>query len=121
MSKIDLTSIDDIHMTDKLLGIWLESFRQTTGKFPDAILITVEQAKKFFLNANEIMTNYKGVPLELQKNADQVGTVLMTIDGILKGMHTTTVKDAAEVYRLLENMKDKIKSDQGATTNVQAS
>jgi hypothetical protein len=121
MSKIDLTAVDDIHMTDKLLSAWLEVFRQATGKFPDAILVTLDQAKKFFLNANEIMTNYKGVPLELQKNADQTSTVIMTIDGILKGMHQTAVTDAASVYRLLENMKEKIKSDQGVTPNVQTS
>lgn len=121
MSKIDLTSIDDIHLTDKLLGIWLEVFRQAAGKFPEAILITLEQAKKFFLSANEIMTNYKGVPLEIQKNADQTSTITMTIDGILRGMHQTAVSDVAGVYRLLENMKDKIKDGQGGQPNVQIS
>lgn len=116
MSKIDLTSFEDVHMTDKLLGLWLEIFRQSTGKFPESIVVTIDQAKKYFFSAGEMMTNYKGVPLEIQRKADELATVLKTIDGILTGMHTAAVKDSADVYRLLESMKLKLK---GAPTNEQ--
>lgn len=118
MSSIDMTSVGDEHMTDKLLSGWLELFRQTTGKFPDAIIITLEQGKKWFLNANEIMSNYKGVPLEIQQKADQTDMIVRTINAVLTGMHTTAVKDTAEVYRLLENMKEKITNKQGEQPNV---
>ena len=111
MSKIDLTSIEDNHMTEKLVNAWLEFFRTNTGKFPDALLVTQEQAKKFFYAAGEVFTNYKGVPIEVQKKADEVPTILKTIDSILTGMHTSAVKDASDVYRLLEQMKVKIKGE----------
>lgn len=111
MSKLDLTSIDDKHMTNSLLDQWLEVFRRTTGNFPEAILITLEQGKKFFLNANEVSTNYKGVPLELQKSADETVTIIKSINAIMSGMHTAAVKDASDVYRLLEAMKAKVNGD----------
>ena len=113
MSKIDLSSIDEVHMTDSLLSQWLEIFRRTTGKFPDAIIVTLDQAKKFFLNANEIMTDYKGVPLEIQKNADERATVIKTINAVMTGMHNTASRDVSEVYRLLEGMKAKMSDNKG--------
>lgn len=108
MSKLDLTTFEDTHMTDKLVSGLVEIFRQATGKFPESLKITEEQGKKFFLNANEIADNFKGIPLEIEREADHAGVVLKTIDNILKIMHTTAVKDVAEVYRALEQFKEKV-------------
>lgn len=117
MSKLNLTDIDDQHMSDALLSQWLEMFRRTTGNFPTAILVTLEQGKKFFLNANQIMDSYKGVPIEVQQSADMRETVIKTINAVMTGMHTAAVKDAAEVYRMLESMKLKVSGESNEQTN----
>lgn len=114
MSKIDISSVDDIHMQNDLLSEWLETFRKLTGNFPESIVVTEDQVKKYFLNAGEMATNFKGVPLEIKRLADKTETIVNTIETMLRTMHTNGVKDVHEVYRVLENLKGKIKGD----TNV---
>lgn len=113
MSKLDLTQFEDKHLTNPLLSAYLQLFKTTTGVFPEAIIITKEQGNKFFLNANEIASNYMGVPLELDKKTNEKATIVKTINGILSGMHNSQATEVAAVYRLLENMKAKFIGESG--------
>jgi hypothetical protein len=85
----------------------MDAFREVTGQFPVAFLVTKEQVEKFFFQAGEQLTNFRGIPLEIEKSASENSTVVKTINGVLNGMHTAEVKEVAQVYSLLERMKAK--------------
>lgn len=108
MSKLDLTSFSDADLYEPFLSELTEFYRQKKNQFPEAIILSEGQAKKFFFANNELMTNYKGIPIELEKKTDERATVIKTIGGILSGMHKSNVKEVYEVYKLLEEMKIKI-------------
>lgn len=111
MSKLDVTFFDDNHMKPEMLTALVEAFYAQTSKFPEALLITKEQAEKFFYQAGQLLNNFKGVPIEIEKDVTELQTKLKTINSVLVGMHKNSVRDVAEVYRLLEKLKEKLQGN----------
>ena len=57
MSKLSLMGLDDKDMTPTVWTALVEAFRTVcNGRFPEALLVTEEQAKTFFFANNEIMS-----------------------------------------------------------------
>lgn len=108
-SLISLCDLDDRDLTGMdLLVALIDVFKLKTNRMPDALIITEEQAKKFFMANGQIMPDFRGIPLFLEKKSDQVATVISTINSILEGMHLKRVKDVADVYANLEDMKVRV-------------
>jgi hypothetical protein len=106
MSKLNLTEVEDKDLVPNVISALVDGFRTQTQRFPEALIITAAQAKAHFLANNEPMTNFRGIPLELEKLADEKTTIIKTISGILNGMHIKRVKEVADVYAMLEDMKE---------------
>jgi hypothetical protein len=118
MSSINLCDIDDNDLSTPLLASALiDSFKAARARFPESIIVTEAQAKKFFFANNEVMSNFKGIPLQLDQKGSDRAAILNTITGVLSGMHIARVKDVAEVYSMLETMKLKFTEKK---TDVQA-
>jgi hypothetical protein len=111
MSKLNITDFLDKDVNPAVLSPLVDGMQKLTGELPTAIVVTEEQWDKFFRAANERISNFRGIPLETPLASDQRSVVLKTIQGVLTGMHIAGVKDAAEVYRLLENMKIKVSGE----------
>ena len=108
-SLINLCDLDDRDLSGMDLVVALiDVFKLKTNRLPDALVVTGEQARKYFLANGQIMPDFRGIPLFLEKKSDEVATVTKTINSILEGMHTKRVKDVADVYANLENMKMRV-------------
>ena len=108
-SSLNLTDIDETDMGKPvLLGQLLDTFVAATNHYPESIIITEDQAKRYFFANNEIMPDFRGIPLKVWQNTQEIPTVVRTIDSILKGMHSRRVKDVADVYENLESMKERV-------------
>lgn len=108
MSKLSLIEISNQQFDVKLVSALMDAFRLSTGEFPAALLVTREQAERYFYEAGQTMNNFKGIPIEVERKASETATILKTINSILTGMHKSNVTDVSHVYSLLESMKDKI-------------
>lgn len=109
MSKFVITGLEDKDLSgNTVLSALVDVYHEKTNQFPAAIVMSVAQAKKFFFANNEIMSNFRGIPIEIEKQADERATIVKTINGIMAGMHINRSKDVADVYSLLENMKVKL-------------
>lgn len=108
MSKLSLIELEDKDMTVGIISALTEAFRTQTQRFPDSLVITSEQGRSYFIANGEVMTNFKGIPLEVQGKTNETATVIKTINGIMAGMHINRSQDVASVYQLLENMKVKL-------------
>ena len=110
MSKIILSGLEDPHFSESLTSGWLNMFREATKIFPEALVVTEEQAKKHFASVEgEIFTNFHGIPIEIEKSANEVETAIKLIDSILGSMHVAAIDSVTSVYRLLEEMKGRLK------------
>ncbi len=107
MSKLNLVDISDKHFTAELVSNLVEAFRLKTTEFHTSLIVSHVQAEKYFYQAGEILTNFHGVPLEIEKRPSETATILNTINGILSGMHIKNVTDVSQIYRMLEEMKGK--------------
>lgn len=107
MSKLNLVDISEQHFSAELISNLIEAFRLKTTNFPTALLVSRAQAEKYFYQAGEILTNFHGVPIEIEKRASENATIVKTINGILSGMHLKNVTDVSQIYAMLEEMKGK--------------
>jgi hypothetical protein len=105
MAKIDLTTFTDEEMKDQILSSWVEQFRSAMNRFPESIVVTKEQVKKFFFAAGEPMTNYKGVPLEVHQEINSSETALKVVDNLISHLHQNGTNAMVDVYRHLEQAK----------------
>jgi len=110
MSKISLLALSDEDVNPKVIGALVEAYRTANepNRFPDALLVSKDQAEKFFFEGGQVLTNFRGIPLEVEAETDKTAAAITTINSIIKGMHIGSVTQVSEVYRLLENMKEKI-------------
>jgi hypothetical protein len=108
MSKLNLTELEGKDMVPNVISAITEAFRLQTGRLPDALVITTQQARDYFIANGEPMTNFKGIPLEPEKRADETATVIKTINGIMAGMHVARSAEVRDVYQMLESMKVKL-------------
>lgn len=110
--KLNIVDFLDKDVTPQVLSPLVDDIHKLTGDLPTAIVLTEEQWDKFFRAANERLTNFRGIPLEMPVASDTRSMVVKTIQSILSGMHTSGVREVAEVYRLLEEMKAKLTGGQ---------
>jgi hypothetical protein len=109
MSSLNLCNVDDADLAYPTLpSALIDAFKLARGRFPESVIVTEEQAKKFFFANNEIMSNFKGIPLQLEARGNDRAVTLSTINGLLSAMHIARVKEATEVYSMLETMKSKL-------------
>jgi len=111
VSKLNLTDLDDKDLAPNIISGLLEGFKTHTGQFPIAIVVTRKQAVDHFIANNEVMTNFRGIPLEPEKKADEASTVIKTISGIMAGMHAARLGEVRDVYSMLETMKVKYEKE----------
>ena len=109
MSKLNITTLVDSDMTVAMLSGLTDAYLAVNKVFPETLIITNDQAKKFFFEAGQVVNNFKGIPLEIEAEvkANYRQATLNTINGILKGMHTARTQTATDVYSMLEDMKNK--------------
>jgi hypothetical protein len=110
MSKLNLTDLEDKDLVPSVISGLLDAFKTQVGQFPMAIVVTSKQATDHFIANNEVMPNFRGIPLEAEKKADETTTVIKTVNGIMAGMHAGRVADVRDVYSMLEAMKIKLES-----------
>lgn len=112
MSLFDITRFDDQDVMEPLLGSLIQLYRDKTNKFPEALVVTEEQAKKFFYANGEVMNNYKGIPVTIDVvDATHDNTIATkTLNTILSNMHKNKVRDVADVYSALEELKLKLRN-----------
>lgn len=108
MSKLILTQLDDKDCQPSVLAGLLAAFKVQTGKFPMSVVFTEEQAKGHFIANGEVMSNFQGIPLEIEAKTDETRVILKTINGFLSAMHTARIHEVTDVYSMLENMKVKL-------------
>jgi hypothetical protein len=108
VSKLNLTEVEDKDMVPNVISALVDAFHTQTQRLPDALIITTVQAKAHFIANGEPMANFRGIPLEPEKRADETSTVIKTVNGILAGMHATRSAEVRDVYQMLENMKIKL-------------
>lgn len=106
MSKLSLIELSDQHFTPKLISSLVEAFRLNASQFPTALLVTQAQAERHFYEAGQVMSNFQGIPIEVEQKANEKTTVVKTINGILSGLHKSNATDVSHVYSMLEKMKD---------------
>lgn len=112
MTKLNITEFDDRDLADStILSALVDCYHQKSNQLPSALVVTISQAKRYFFANNEVMSNYRGIPIELEKRADETATVIKTINGIMAGMHINRAQSVADVYSQLENMKVKLESN----------
>jgi hypothetical protein len=109
VSSLNLCDLDDNDLViPTLVSALVDAFKLARNRFPESITVTADQANKFFFANNEVMSNFKGIPIIIASDADKKGTQISTINAIIKGMHTGRVHDIVDVYQKLESMKEEI-------------
>lgn len=107
-TKLNLSEFDESLFTPVVLSGIIDKLFELTQKLPDAIVVTEEQWIKHFFQANEKLTNFRGIPIESPDRSTDKEMAVRTINAILTGMHMHNTKEVSEVYALLENMKNNI-------------
>jgi hypothetical protein len=108
MSKLSLVELEDKDLLPNVISAIVDAFKTQTGRFPDALLVTHHQGTDHFIANGEVMSNFRGIPLEVERKTDETATVIKTINGILAGMHINRSKEVADIYQMLENMRTKL-------------
>lgn len=111
MSKFDITGLDDRLITPEILSPMVDKFYELTKEMPESIVLRAEQWSKFFMQAGEPMTNFRGIPLsmpETSENSTQKQNAIKTIDIILSHMHKADPTSVSDIYKYLEEVKERL-------------
>lgn len=108
MSKLILTALDDRDCQPTVVTGLIAAFKVKTDRFPESIIFTEEQAKGHFIANGEVMSNFQGIPLEIETKTNESRIILKTINGFLSALHTARVREVTDVYSMLEAMRAKL-------------
>ena len=111
MSKLILTALEERDCQPTVLEGLIAAFKVKTLRFPEAVVLTEAQAKGHFIANGEVMSNFHGIPLQIETKTDENKTVVKTINGLIKAMHIARVKEVTDVYQMLESTKAKYEGE----------